>query len=485
MITKTLFTAVAAGLAWSAAVAQPDPTGRSVAPEDLRMDLGIIRSTLEQAHPDPYRYPGKAGLDTLFATIHASLSTPLTSEEFIRAAMPVFRAVGDAATRLTPPAEVERAYEHSEPLIPFTVAVIEGRLYLDQELKGFRSLPTGCELLRINGRGSAEILALLRSGVVPEGEDTTLLDRTIEQDFPVMYRRFVESAERFKVEYRAGDGTVREQQVIGLTKDEMRSSLRRPGIDLQPWRMEDLRDLGTAWLTLSTMDRQELGRSRIVPERFLGQVQEALERGEVRTLVIDLRGSHGGDPAQANQVFALIAQKPFRSVSSMYIRSGEVPDSYRYATPAPEFFASVNGMYMPALNGRRVLQATDPRLRLEPPREKAFQGKVYVVCDGGTRDAAALLVMLANRTGRARTVGEETGSNAAGYCGGNGLAVTLPGTGCVLQVPLTCYVPEGIPAGPVERGELPVYRVPRQAADLALGRDTVREALLNLIAELQ
>jgi hypothetical protein len=65
------------------------------------------------------------------------------------------------------------------------------------------------------------------------------------------------------------------------------------------------------------------------------------------------------------------------------------------------------------------------------------------------------------------------------------MTVTLPNSGCVLQVPLTCFVPEGKPTGPRDRGEMPASRVSERADDLAQGKDTVREALLYLIGEMQ
>lgn len=71
---------------------------------------------------------------------------------------------------------------------------------------------------------------------------------------------------------------------------------------------------------------------------------------------------------------------------------------------------------------------------LVPPLAKGFQGKVYVLVDGLTTGAGAAFVMMANRGGRARTVGEETGSNAASFCGGRELAITLPRSGCVLHI---------------------------------------------------
>ncbi len=467
-----------------AAWAQGDPLARTTRPEELREDLEIIRQTVEQAHPDPYRYHPRSEMEVMFNQVSAALDEPMSAEMFMAEVMPVLRAIGDAGTRLAPPADLMALYEHTAPLIPISVAVIGDKLYLDEELKGFRSLPAACEILRINQHDAAEIMAKLRGGLVPEGADTTLLDRRIEADFPLMYRRHVEAADRFTVEYRKTDGSLGSAEIMALTKDEMRRTFRSKGIDLQPWRLEEMPASRSAWLTLATFDLKELERNKVNPDRFLGSVMNALRKSEATTLVIDVRGAHGDDLGVAEQVFGLIAQKPFRVVRSVSIRNGRVPDSYRYAKPEPEFFAAVGGAYAEEVNGRRELRPDDPRLLPLQPLAKAFAGKVYVVCDGATTGAAAAFAMMAKRTGRARTVGEELGSNAWSFCGGRALEITLPHTGCLLRVPLMRYVPEGNASGAQDRGERPSYQVPKRAADLARGKDTVREALLNLIEEL-
>ncbi len=464
--------------------AQGDPLSTSYLPESLREDLQVVRRSVEQAHPDPYRYKPKEEMAMLFDSVAASIREPMTADRFIQAVLPVLKAMGDAATGLRPSAAVQQAYAHTVPLVPFTVAVIQGRLYVDQELKGFRSLPTACELLRINGRTAAEVLALLRGAQVPEGADTTLLDRRIEQDFPLLYHRHVEAAKRFEVEFRSMDGVVGTREIFALTRDEMQQTHRPKGVGLAPWRLEEVAGTRTAWLTLATFNAEELLERRINPERFLSDALLALRKREVTTLVIDVRGASGIDPGMAEQVFAMVATQPYRVLKSMYVRSGIIPDSYRYADPAPDFFASAEGAYLPEHDGRRVLKADDPRLEKLQPAKEAFQGKVYVVGDGLTTGAAAAFVMLAKRSGRARTVGEETGSNATSFCGGRTMQFTLPNTACVLELPLTCFVPEGTPSGPADHGERPMYAVPQRAEDLAQGRDTVREALLLLIKEM-
>jgi hypothetical protein len=474
-----------AGCAFLSAGAQDNPLARVYYPDDLREDLAVLRKTVEQVHPEPYRYRSKAEMDALFSRLDSAITGPLTADAFIAAAMPAIKGLGDAGTVLLPPTAVANAYEHSEPLIPITVAVIGNRLFLDQELKGFRSLPTGCELLQINGRPASSILARLRASLPADGNDTTLLDRRIERDFPVLYRRFVEPANKFTITYRTGEQGAETQDLFALTKDEMRRSFTPKGYALAPWRLEELGNLHTGWLTLETFDAAQLERHHIKPERFLEDVLGALRKDGLTTLVIDVRGAGGGDMAMAEKVFSLVAKAPYRAVQSMFIRSGMVPDSYRYAAPAAEFFASVGALYLPEAEGKRLLRPDDPHLRMLQPSPKAFQGKVYVIGDGGTTGAAAAFVMMANRSRRARTIGEELGSNAAAFCGGEHLTVTLPNSGCVLQVPLTCFVPEGKPTGPRDRGEMPASRVSERADDLAQGKDTVREALLYLIGEMQ
>lgn len=451
----------------------------------LREDLEVILQTLDQAHPDPYRYHGRQEVVKLQEAIIADLDPGLTAEQFIRETLPIFRAVGDAGTFLALPKALDAAYESDLPLIPLKVAVIDGHLYLDEELKGFRSLPPGCEILSINGHGTEELLERMRGLMVADGKNRTLLDRRIEQDFPRLYRRAFGEARRFEVVYVEADASRASQEVMAMTKEQMHQTYRRKGVALKPWRFQELPAISTGWLTLATLEREELEEARVVPDRFLNDVARVLRRSQFRNLVIDVRGAGGSDVGMAEQVFALIAQERFRVVSGMSIRSGEIPGSYRYAKPNPEFFAAIGGMYQPELNGRRELKANDPRLLMVPPSAKAFEGKVYVVANGLTTGAGAAFMMMAKRTGRARTVGEEVGSNSTSFCGGRTLEVTLPHTGCVLHVPLTRYVPEGTGDGPADRGEMPIYPVRQRIEDLAEGGDTVRRSLLMLIAEMQ
>ncbi|MCI1754197.1 MAG: S41 family peptidase [Flavobacteriales bacterium] len=448
-------------------------------PELLREDLAVLWKTVEQSHPDPYHYRTREEMEELVASVDSGLVLPLSAEGFIRAVMPIFRAMGDAGAGLFPPDALNEAYLHSDPLFPISVAVLDGKLYLNDELKGFESLPPGCELLSINGNSSTKVLEKIRNGLVPEGANETRKDRQIEKDFPVLYRRFVGSQERFLVRYRDVDGTETERMLFAITGDQIKQFHRKGTLSLQPWRLEEFPDTRAAWLTLSTLEPKVLADAQVEPAKYLNTVLDVLRKSECRTLVIDLRGASGTDLAIAEQVFALVAQTPYRLVSSMSINSGQVPDAY--ADAAPDFFTTVGDLYLPEQNGRRMLRPEDPRLMHLLPMAKAFSGKLYVICDGGTVGAGAAAAMLAKRSGRARLVGEEAGSNAASFCGGRTLDIALPATGCHLVLPLTRYVPNGVGEGPKDHGEIPTYPVYRVPDDVAKGKDTVRDMLMLLI----
>ena len=479
---KLLTTLALFGLAGVVA-GQPSETVRRYYPEVMRADLAVLWNTIRSSHPDPYRYHTPAEMDALVDSVRDGLLLPLDAEGYIKALMPVLRAMGDAGTELLLPEALNDAYVHTEPLFPISVAVVDGKLYLNDELKGFQSLPPGCELLAINGIAGTKVLKALRAGLVPEGGNTTRQDRRIEQDFPLLYRRFVGASDRFLVHFRDGEGNEGERTLFAITGDQIQQFHRKQAFELQPWRLEEFPGTRSAWLTLSTLEPKALADAKVVPDKYLNTALDALRKNNCRTLVIDLRGAGGSDLAMAEQVFAMVAQDPYRMVSAISINTGEVPEAY--AGPAPEFYSTVGSLYLPMQDGRRMMRPEDPRLMHLLPMAKTFSGKVYVISNGATTGAGAAVVMVAKRSGRARIVGEEAGSNAASFCGGRTLEVALPGSGCHLVFPLTRYVPNGIPEGALDHGEMPTYPVARMPQDIAKGKDTVRDMLLLLMEELK
>ncbi|MCB0795888.1 MAG: hypothetical protein KDB88_14230 [Flavobacteriales bacterium] len=481
---RCVWSLIAAGALATPLLAQPNGSA-ALYPELLRDDLEIWRTALHEAHPDPYRYVTRKDLDRTIDAVRDDIKVPMTASAFVQALRPVLDAIGDAHTRVAPPSYEQEYLQDQAPLIPLAVRVIDGGLYVEEELKGFRSIPPGSLILSINGIPAGRIIEQLCATIPTDAQNHTYRYRVLESQFPELYHRVFEDKGPFEVHYRSVDGKEGRQQIFALTGEEIRNTFRGADEVLSPWHAAYLPDHHSTWWTIRTFDAEELQEEGIRYERFIDGLRKDLRKNEVRTLVIDVRGAGGMELAMAEAVMSVIAQQPYRVVQDMMIRSVVPPTHYDLMTPLPEFYGTVDANYLLGAHGTYNLRPDDPLTDLVEPSAKGFNGKVYVVCDGLTREAGASFVMMAKRSGRARIVGEEVAGNTVSNCGGRELVLTAPNSKVRFHIPLIRYIHEGASTGPLDHGEMPHHPVSRTPRSLAGGRDHVKDVLLEMIFELQ
>lgn len=439
-------------------------------PEQVREDTEALRALLHASHPDPYRYASRTEVDARIDRLIATLAVPVSVDGYLDSLMPIFHMVGTAHFHPEPGKERTDHLQHRAPLIPLRVRWLSNGLYVEEELKGFRSLPSAARIISINGRAIEAILDRMNSMVVADGANLTLRRHLVEKDFPALLNRLLgdTTAFRLRCEHEGGE---HERIIFAMNGDEIMRSRKPAGSEMLPWRAEWRPGSGTVWATFTTLEPGTIERSGQSLSRFLPAVLQEADRNKAHSLVIDLRGASGGDPATAETIFAAFALEPFNAVRGLAVGAGQ-PSRPAQAGPAPPGSGPIT-----KVDG-------DPRA-MRSPLPDAFQGRVYLIADGGTRDAAALVVMLAKRTGRARIVGEETGSNALRFTGGGEMITSLPNSGIRVHMPLHLYLPEGAPSGPPDHGELPNYPLEEQAWAVGTGRDTVKETVLRMLSEMQ
>lgn len=454
-------------------------------PERLRDDVELLRSAIHEAHPDPYRYHTKAELDAIFDQVRDSITRTMSVVEFEQALMPIFRGIGDAHCRAERSESMENALLREARLLPIQIRILPEGVFVEEELKGFRSIPVGSRLVSINGMPIERIMERLIASVVCDGANRTYAERLVEREFNVRYNLYVEQASTYRIEYVGPDKVPGEHTVFAMTGEQIMSTRKPKGAELLPWGSTWYADHDVLWVNMRTLDADSLGLAGQRPDRFLQAMLAEAQKNKVRTLVMDLRGAGGRELAMAELVFSSIAKTPFKVLDGMVVRS-IAPPAPRAAVSVPEdFYANTNSRFLLAGQGDYRLPETDSRLSEHLPMTKAFSGKVYVLCDGYTRDAAAAFVMMVRRSKRGRVVGEETGSNAFGFTGGPQWSVTAPGSGLVFRIPLLKYIPAGRGEGPMDRGEQPNHLAYQTAAGVTRGQDRVRSSLLEMIKELE
>lgn len=465
-------------------VAQPDRL-RTLYPERLHDDVEQLRAALHEAHPDPYRYHTKVELDALIDRVRGGMTTAMNVVEFSEALRPIFEAVGDAHCYAEWPIGMRSDLLTKAPLMPLRIRILPDGVFVEDELKGFRSIPVGSRILSINERPIDEIVQRLVATVITDGANVTYAERLVEREFPQRYHIYIEETGSFKVRYQTPLKEEGEQVIFAMTGTDIARTRKPTGASLLPWGSTLDTESGVVWITMRTFDVDSLGLAGQRPDRFLQAILAEAHKNKAGTLVFDVRGAGGRELAMAELVFSAIAKTPFKVLDDMYVRSIAPPVQRPSVVIPDEHYASANSRFLRSSQGIYRLPVTDSRLADHAPMQRAFQGKVYVVCDGYTRDAAAAFVMMARRTRRARVVGEEIGSNAFGFTGGAEWRITAQISGLCFHIPLMMYVPAGRGEGPVDRGEQPNHRAYQTPAALANGRDSIRFSLLEMIRELQ
>jgi hypothetical protein len=425
-------------------------------PAECKADIAFAFAALEDVHPNPYARVKKTALTKERAKLEASLTGPMTREQFYRCLAPVIARLRDGSTRIDFPMQSWQTYRTGSGLIfPLDVVVQENRIFVEANCSENADLAAGTEIRSINGRPATKIL-----------ED--LLDM---ESADLMPARWKGVRERFAPHLWL---------VYGMTGPFLVEYVPKSGGSV---RMTALPGVPAALLDAKRNPRREPYAYRTLPvgiglleyhncadaerfETFLKSSFAQIQKDRVRALVIDVRKNEGGD-SRLNELFCgYFTEKPYRifgkGETRICDRIKRIQGRDRYVS---QFGVSAWGM----LNG--TLLTEEGRYVRAKPNPLRFSGPVYVLIGPGTLSSGTAFASAVKDCQLGTLIGEETGGPGSAY--GDPVSLILPNSGLSLTVPMKrLYRPSGVDDG---RGILPDRQVRQKREDTATGRDTVLE----------
>lgn len=401
--------------------------------DQLQEDLRLMRSAMEKLHPAMYDYISKEDFDALFDQRFKGRKGSMELEETFRMFAPLMARMGCMHSNVWMPS----GYWDNQQgkLFPIKMRFVGKSAYAYRSYSETDSLPAGAEVLSINGKPMKEILRDLKMVISADARSDQYKKFRLGFRFPLLYSLFYGHPDLFLVVYRnPGEETNRKAEIFPVPTIRIWKNMREPrDLDL------DIRDdISTAIMTIPHFvyynDRDKF-------YDFVDGSFAEIEKRGIKNLIIDLRGNNGGDPFCAARLFANIAHEPVPYLSQPY------------------------GRYAPL---------AEP----VPLGENHFNGKLYVLIDGGGASTTGHLLGLLKHRKIGTLVGEETG--ATYICHDASTSFVLRHTRFQVWIATGTFA-SAVQGLPQDRGILPDIPVSPAPHDIAVGRDTVLEHTLSLI----
>lgn len=487
----------AAGLA--AACAPPlltsaAETGPLIPAAALGEDVAVFRRAYGALHPGLHRYNTPAEVDARFEVLARAVSRPRTLGQaqllFTRAVAAVRcgHSFLNGANAEGPGLALICAGRNR---LPFRFRWIGDRMVVPEDCPGNPALVRGTQVSAIGGVPCGllrrELMGLASADGHNDAKRTWLAELHGEDDWelvdtylPLLHPQIVQGGTARLTIRRPGGGSHTVE--VGLLSRAERTAGLKAGVQIgengEPiWRNERLAD-GSAWLTMRNWAVYD---SKWDWKSALSADMDRLAAERAPGLVVDLRGNGGGLDV-GDVILDRLADRPLRDVGARrLVRYRKVPDDLNpYLKTWDRSFRDWGAAAVgPDAQGfYRLTKYDDDPAEAAPARGPRFNGKLIVLIDAANSSATFQFAKALKDSGLATLVGQTTGGNRRGINGGAFFFLRLPGSGLEIDLPLIASFPR---TPQPDAGVEPDVPVRITAADIAAGRDPVRERALQLL----
>ena len=452
---------------------------KNLTQEEVLEDYQILKNVLIEGHPSLYAYTTEEQWNVLFQSFEEKEIPKIkNTTDLFKSLSALTSHVKDGHINVLHP-----KMDAVPAMFPILVKIIDNKLYADTYGHG---VPTGSEIISINGNSSSNILQDLLKYTTSDGNNITKKHRKIEFEFGILYFYEYGQTDTFSVVYSTPEketktvfiksqpfGSIGEQHPLRNSHfaqyhnnankmDHFKNRI------IEKWPYVYFPQSKTAVLTVNSfaLDPKEF-KSRLI------KLFKDIRRKRTKNLIIDVRQNIGGYRANAISLYSFITDQPFqqRVSESTLITALPQENHVIHASDYPEFFSK----YFDSptqVDDRWVLNKDHAQNEMQPYK-KTFKGKVVVLIDGNTFSAGSAFALNAKNDADIVLVGQETGGGYYFHTGQFPAVYELPNSKVLLRlsfVRINKYVADNTVAK--GSGVLPDHEVPLTVKDLIEGKDT-------------
>lgn len=435
--------------------------------DQLKEDVDFAYNKLKKLHPRLYWYISKEKLDFKFDSLKKSIEQPMTGREFYFKFSEVTRVIGQghlgispSQKKLTKSENITLKKKGKGPFSQLEFEIFDNKLYLIKD-KSRNKWTSVNEVVQINNQPTTELISKFTKRLASDGYNTTFHPRFIGKQFGTFYtyENGLKDSVQLKLKLKENDtllvvrrdtfGT--NEKKVQLTKEQKRKEAlekRKLGFDKDlKVNMRELtflkQDSSVALLTIRGFRNGDF-------TRFYKETFDSLKKQNTKTLIIDLRNNPGGRLMEIDDLYGYLVDKPFKFVEDYEVVSKTSKLHADYFKGGGVIFKTIKIIVAPiyyTVNYFKVRKEGDKYLygtrfsKVHQPKPNHFDGKIYVLINGGSFSASSIISSNLKGTKRAFFVGEETGGAYNGTVAAQMPLVTLPHSKVNMRVGLALVSP--------------------------------------------
>lgn len=417
-----------------------------------KKDLDFINKKLTKNHPKLDLYLSQNKINFKFDSLKKSIDKPLKPNEFFLKINPIISQLRHGHTdtfplyRKSTKSEIKRLKNSVGPFSQITTFWQNDSLYLIQVSKKDSVLKVGSKILAIDGISPQQLKAKYQSAVYGDGFNKTYLANRLNRSFFNNYyllenglkdsinlslsykgkqvdhviKRVFNKEEDKKKEKVSKKDTIKQESVTNTKSDKLKPfnySFNQSTKSYARSLSFPTNDSAFAVLKVNTFSYGSY-------KKDYQSIFKIIHDYKVKNLVLDLRNNGGGRLADANQLFAYLKPAQEEFLSHQTVKS---PTALKRTmvdiTPKllkPIIYPISYLAYLltkKSENNEYEIKPSLSRVKIKDLKDD-YNGNLYVIINGGSYSASAMISANLKGLNRAYFVGEETGGDANGTVAG-------------------------------------------------------------------
>lgn len=449
---------------------------RRIPAEELVNDFRILKTTIEEIHPDLYRYTSKIVLDRKFDSLLRTIDRALTDVEFYQKIAPWVALIKNGHTAI----RLSDSYYNQINLLPLRLVEIDKRVYIKTSFSDQASELAGLEIISMNDIAIEDIMKRVIPYVSLDGfNEDAKYKAAVEDDLAYYYNYAFGQSEYYELNLRnPRDQREIKKKLKGVSNTEFNFKYSQD--TPFPWAIKKVDTLNAVILRIGSFNNLAKKEGKQISfKSFLEHAFDEIKEEKVMNLIIDLRNNGGGELKNAILLYSYLIDNQFQFTKEIEIATVSPPTYIQYTDykKALKFdsFESKNVIKRDS----NMFLAKHFSMKTNMPSDNNFNDNLYVIINGQTGSSAGSFTAYVHNQKRGKIIGSENRDNYTGFSAGVPVTLTLPNSKIRIYIPLRKFTyATGDDNG---MGVTPDYPVKASYSDYFNMSDTVIQFVATLV----